>query len=906
MSRRPARGRTMVRGARGKRRRPIGRVTAGLAALLLPGAVVVGGTVAPGAALAATACTVADRYAHHTVGPASATGGAAVAGAKFGAAGATGDFNKDGFADVAVGAPGDVVGGVAAGSVSVFRGAAGGIGSGTRLTQSNIDAGNEAGDRFGAALAVGDFNKDGYADLAVGSPGEAVGSAAKSGAIAVFAGSSSGLSAGKFLDQTLGGGADEANDAFGTALAVGDFNGDGYADLAIGVPGEAPGEDPAGGSVNVYKGSSSGLVAGWTVQQDETAGTIEAGDEFGAALAAGNVTGSGHADLVIGAPGEAPGSDPADSGSLYIMPGAADGQGTGFTSGQETNGGTSEAGDRYGAALAVGNFDKDGYADIAVGVPGEAPGSNPAAGSIAIIPGASSKLGTSFWVQENQAGEPLAAGDKFGAALATGDVDADGYADLLVGAAGKDYGSSTNAGVAYLFRGQARRTGTTVSLWQGRRLGQTDVSMANETSDAFGAAVTFGDITGDGKADAVVGASGEASGSGPSAGVAVQLAQLAPTAATSVAPEAFTPTGAMQATPLTTGGVGTLEYVYSDNIGRLLHGHQTDPDNFGSVQWTVISGTEAFSGQPGLVEQADGRLQIFGHAGGGTASTITQATKSPAVWAEWNPVGGAIKSHIGVARQADGRVVAFAVDPAGELWAMQQTEANGAHRAWISLGITGFAGTPVPVAVSGGIQLFALDATGVLRTALFANGTLSGCTGLSDPGLTATPAVVVYPGSKLRVFVRDADGSILTKKQDDAGVFPEAWTTVAALTAAGSPAALISPTSGKTEVVVRGTDGGIYNTGEVVQGSGTWRDWTKVTVDWEPAAATDPTVFSYTNVNGYSWAFVFRTTDNLSRVYTLSTSPGLAAAQQGTEEADETASEVAPTFTGATLPAPPR
>src|SRR5690606_26160660 len=108
-----------------------------------------------------------------------------------------------------------VVGGVAAGSVSVFPGSANGISSGIRLTQSNVSGmGNEAGDQFGAALAAGDFNKDGYADLAVGIPGEKLGDAPKAGAIAVFLGKAAGLTTGTGFGQGTGGGANETNDAF--------------------------------------------------------------------------------------------------------------------------------------------------------------------------------------------------------------------------------------------------------------------------------------------------------------------------------------------------------------------------------------------------------------------------------------------------------------------------------------------------------------------------------------------------------------------------------------------------------------------------------------------------------------------------------------------------------------------
>lgn len=215
-------------------------------------------------AVAATGCVKANEYAVQSVFPSRVAGVTDAAGAQFGAAEAIGDFNHDGFADVAIGAPGDKVGTAASGSVYVFKGSATGIvtTSGIRLTQTNTATGNEAGDRFGAALAAGDFNKDGFTDLAVGIPGEAVGSAAQAGAIAVFNGKAAGLTTGTWMDQDTGAGANEAGDLFGSSLAAGDLNGDTFTDLAIGTPGEASGTEPKSGSVYVYKGSSTGPVHG--------------------------------------------------------------------------------------------------------------------------------------------------------------------------------------------------------------------------------------------------------------------------------------------------------------------------------------------------------------------------------------------------------------------------------------------------------------------------------------------------------------------------------------------------------------------------------------------------------------------------------------------------------------------
>lgn len=637
----------------------------------------VGLNSAPGSA--AAGCVIADIYNHHTTVPADAAGGASTAGVKFGAAVAVGDFNKDGKADVAVGAPNDAVGGVAAGAVSVFLGTARGIGSGVRLTQSNVSgASNEAGDKFGASLATGDFNGDGFADLAVGAPGEAVGSASGSGGLAVFPGSASGLSAGTGFNQSIGGGVDEAGDGFATTLTAGDFNGDGFADLAIGVPGEAPASGSVhGGAVYVYKGSASGVVRGWAVTQEDAGGTTESGDRFGSALAAGNVTGSANADLVVGAPGEAPGSAPAGAGMVYVVPGASTGKSAGFGRVQGDAGGTSEANDHFGAALAVGNFDKDGFADIVVGVPDEAPGSDPAGGDIAVFPGASAQTAAAYWVHEVNAGEAITAGDKYGSVLATGDANGDGYADLLVGAPGKTYGSATGAGAGFLYSGGPRDTGSTVSLKLGRRIAQPDAQWANGAGDAFGSGLAFGDTDGDGKREAVIGAPGETPPGQPASGAVVQLSKLAPGAAPSVPVEQYSPSTAVQASPLATGGLGTLEYAYTDNIGRLVHGHQSDPGNFSTVQWTVLSGLEAYSGAPSLAEQADGRLQVAAHNTSSNVWVNTQATKDPAAWGDWLNIGGAMASSTAVARQTDGTLVLFAIDGNGVSATRPE---RGAHR----------------------------------------------------------------------------------------------------------------------------------------------------------------------------------------------------------------------------------
>ena len=129
---------------------------------------------------------------------------------------------------------------------------------------------------------MADFNNDGFEDLVVGAPGESPGSAPRSGFAFVFNGSAGGLVASQGLDQA-GLGSNEAGDQFGSALTTGDFNNDGFDDLVVGAPGEAPGSAPQSGFAFVFNGSAGGLVASQGLDQAGL-GANEVDDLFSAAL----------------------------------------------------------------------------------------------------------------------------------------------------------------------------------------------------------------------------------------------------------------------------------------------------------------------------------------------------------------------------------------------------------------------------------------------------------------------------------------------------------------------------------------------------------------------------------------------------------------------------------------------
>ncbi|GAA4228758.1 hypothetical protein FHR32_008083 [Streptosporangium album] len=346
------------------------------------------------------------------------------------------DFDADGRADLAVAAPYTAVGGHArAGSVTVLYG----MRTERRLTQddSGVPGEAETGDAFGSALATGDFDGDRCADLAVGVSEEdrSRPGADGDGAVQIFHGSAGGLRPAEVLDAgDLG--RRRGPDRFGAALAAGDLDGDGDDELVIGVPGLG------GGGVGVYglKGSGPQVIeqdSGWVGQSAKET------DQFGAVLATGDFDGDGRAEIAVGAPGD---SFPKRNGqgSVTVLD-VHRREATLFTQDSPGVAGLGEPWDFFGSALASGDFDADGRADLAIGVPGEGLTDNQRAmdygdGTVDVLYGSPHGLRggrAQAWSQRSLAGEPRYF-DRFGAALAAGDLNGDGDDELVVGVPGEN------------------------------------------------------------------------------------------------------------------------------------------------------------------------------------------------------------------------------------------------------------------------------------------------------------------------------------------------------------------------------------------------------------------------------------------------------------------------------------
>jgi hypothetical protein len=354
-----------------------------------------------------------------------------------------------------------------------------------------------------------DFNGDGISDLAISAAWETVDGQYAAGGVNVLLGSAQGLSSAgnQFWTQDSPGVPDQAEtgDNFGSALASGDFNGDGIGDLAIGSPNESTGSRFGNGAITVLFGSSSGLTS--TGAQFIAGSKSE--DSLGYSLAAGDFNGDGIDDLAAGLPYRISGGQ-YDAGALQLFTGGAGGlQATSQTWTQDSPGvpDQSEAGDAFGWAAAAGDFNADGRDDLAVSAYEESFDAADQAGAVTVLYGSDLGL-TSTGAQQWSQGsggilDQAESDDEFGYAMAAGDLNGDGAADLTVGAFGESIGTATYAGsVNVIYGSPAGLTSAGNQFWTQASAG---VPGDPGTVDRFGSALAIGDMNGDAVGDLAIG-----------------------------------------------------------------------------------------------------------------------------------------------------------------------------------------------------------------------------------------------------------------------------------------------------------------------------------------------------------------------------------------------------------------
>jgi hypothetical protein len=445
---------------------------------------------------------------------------------------ATSDFNGDGHADLALGVPREDVNGIHdVGAVNVIYGSSIGLtANANQLWYENapgVPGVGESSDLTGFALATGDFDGDGYADLAIGTPFEDVGSVSNAGGVTVLYGSGTGLAAdrGQLWDQGVPGVPDgpEPGDQFGYSVVAGDLNGDGFAELVIGVQREDVRGAANAGEVEILDGSSTGLVATgaqtWS-QGPGIADDPEHGDQFGAALATGDLDGDGFADLAAGAPFEDLRAQ--DEGAVNVLYGSA----TGLSSSDDQRitqrglGDPPEAGDQFGMPLSSGDIDADGFADLVVAAFLENVSGRGDAGAFNVLMGSATGLTPAsqpFWTQDTL-GVPGSAGtaDAFAKAIALGDLNGDGFDDVAGGARYDDEAGPNSSGAVDVLYGSSSGLWTTgAQLWTQDSPGVPDVA---ETEDHFGSVLAAGKFASSSSEQLAVGVHFEVVGGVPFAG----------------------------------------------------------------------------------------------------------------------------------------------------------------------------------------------------------------------------------------------------------------------------------------------------------------------------------------------------------------------------------------------------
>lgn len=388
-----------------------------------------------------------------------------------------GDVNGDGYSDVIIGARDFDNGENDEGKIFVYYGAAGGL----SIIPNWATESNQTFAQLGWSVSsAGDINGDGYGDIIAGAPYFTNG-----GKVLLFYGSLIGLAA--TPDWTMQ--VNVSNSEFGNTVSTGDVNGDGYSDVLVGAMGYSNGEIGEGAAF-VYHGSPSGLTSTFAVSCD-------AADQVGALLGvsvagAGDINSDGYSDIMIAA--NSYNGVSADEGRVFVYHGSANGLGTTFNYFLDAS---DLANSFFGKSVApAGDVNGDGYADVIIGSHQYNDGANIREGRAYVYYGHAAGLSLIPDRILDDANQP---NSEFGNSVAgAGDVNGDGFSDVIVGAYFFDAGSNNNEGKAYIYHGSASGLSATPTLTL-NPTNQASALFANSVSSA-------GDVNGDGYSDIVVGA----------------------------------------------------------------------------------------------------------------------------------------------------------------------------------------------------------------------------------------------------------------------------------------------------------------------------------------------------------------------------------------------------------------
>lgn len=386
-----------------------------------------------------------------------------------------GDVNNDGFDDTVIGAPTNDYAGLKNGAVFGYYGSTSGLSTNPNWTIN----GDQEWSYFGKSISgAGDMNGDGFTDVIIGAPNYDNGDNEEEGRVFTYYGSSAGLS----LESEWTPEINQSSVWIGTSVSgIGDINGDGFEDVIVG----ANGSNATAGRALIYYGSEISPLMHWSDNLDQ------ANSEYGKdARSAGDVNGDGYADVIIGAPFYDNGQE--DEGRVVVYYGSATGL-------PDTPNWTEEnnlAGSWFGYSVGTaGDVNNDGFDDVIIGAPSLA-GIN---GRAYVYLGSSTGLPDEpSWTRGT-----LNSNSSFGYSVGTaGDVNGDGYNDVIIGASTYDEGL-TNRGQALIYYGTSTGVSETPS-W---------TVMSDQEYSNFGSSVgTAGDVNGDGYSDVLVGANSYSNG----------------------------------------------------------------------------------------------------------------------------------------------------------------------------------------------------------------------------------------------------------------------------------------------------------------------------------------------------------------------------------------------------------